>query len=128
MTSCPRPQRDATRSAYRYVVPQACRWIDFAATTGAETRWRRLGCRSVEEARAQLVSHIRRTVGIAAARSSARLVAWRIGTVGSARLPRAARARRGPVDPAAHRDAVSAADLAADLLDSIAWVRPPHAA
>ena len=66
-------------------------------------------------------SYILRTWGVTAARCQARLIAWRIGTVGVQRLPRARRrGGRHQAYPAAQQDDVLAADLAMAVLGGMA--------
>ena len=107
--------------AYAEMSEPLHRLASFCADVGAEYRWRTLGCRSAAEARGMLYGYILRTWGVAAARCQARLIAWRIGTVGVERLPRARRRGGGhQAHPAAQQDDVLAADLAMAVLGGMA--------
>ena len=102
--------------------------IDFLATTGAADGWRRMGARDEAQARGFLVQAIRRSLGVTAWLCQARLVRWRLSTVGVRRLPARARRLGAPTGPAADQLRIGAAELARIFLDGLRpVVRPPGA-
>ena len=82
------------------------------ATLGAERSWRTMCAATPAAARAFLVGDMRRTWSVAGFLASARLVAWRLSTVGLERMPPRAAAYRG----AAFRSAAEQSRLDADRL------------
>ena len=60
------------------------RLIEHAASSAAQRQWRMLGSRSLTEARAWMVSLMRRQAGFAAAISHARMRLSRLGRIGHA--------------------------------------------
>jgi len=94
--------------------------LSHAATVGAERRWRRMGTRSVAEARGLLVGAMRREWGVMAWLCQARLVAWRLSTVGIAQLPPRAEPRPEPVGPVAEQQRLDDSTLAQLFLDGLA--------
>ena len=92
---------------------------DFAATAGAAAAWRRMGSRTQAEARAFLVTQLRRSWGISAARAAAHLRTSRVCYVGMpARVAQGLRRAAQPRPPV--HPAVFMAGLRPDL------VRPRH--
>ena len=73
--------------------------LSHAATVGAEQQWRAIGARSAAEAGGFLVASMRRVWGVQAALAQARLISWRVWTVGMDRLP-TAEVRRAEGAPA----------------------------
>ena len=94
--------------------------LSYAATRGAEQRWRRMGARSPTEARGLLVGAMRREWGLTAWLCQARLVAWRLSTVGMSHLPPRAPPRPEPVGPAAEQQLDDVAALAQLWLEGLA--------
>ena len=82
--------------------------------------WRRMGARSPTEARGLLVGAMRREWGLTAWLCQARLVAWRLSTVGMSRLPPRAPPRPEPVGPAAEQQLDDVAALAQLWLEGLA--------
>ena len=94
--------------------------ISHAATIGADTRWRRMGARSPAEARGFLVASMRREWSVSAWLCQARLVAWRLSTVGVPQLPPRAERAAAPAGPQAQQWRAEDADLAARFLQGLA--------
>ena len=100
----------------------AHRRMAFIADTGAEQRWRGMGAQSPREARGLLMTAVRREMGVTAWLYQARLVEWRLRTVGMLRQPAAGQPLAVPAGPAeepARRDAAFLARLFLDGLDPI---------
>ena len=97
------------------------------ADTGAAMLWRSMGCRSEAEARGFLVARIRRQWGVAAALAAARLVVWRLGTVGMTQLPDLGEQQRAPRDAAERSLRVSERMLQAAFLQGEGPIVHPYA-
>ena len=108
--------------AYAEASAAVHRLMEFAATTGASQRWRRMGARSETEARGFLMQAMRRELGVTAWLCQARMVAWRLGTVGVARLPRRQPRVAAPTGPAAELPRLDDAELARLFLQGLAPV------
>jgi len=98
--------------AYAEMSSACHRLIDHMATSGAAQQWRSMGARTETEARGFLLQSIRRSLGVTAWRAQARMVLWRLPTVGVTRLPRRAARVAAPTGPAAERPRSDAAELA----------------
>lgn len=104
----------------------AChRLFEHMATTGATLRWRSMGARDEAEARGFLMQAIRRSLGVMAWRCQARMVLWRLSTVGVARLPTRAPRVAAPTGPAAEQLRLDAAELSRLFFAGMAPVARP---
>ena len=102
------------------------RWVQHRILFNAML-WRAMGCRSEEEARGFLIARIRRQWGVAAALAAARLVVWRLGTVGMTQLPDFGEQRRAPRDAAERSLRVSEQMLQAAFLQGEGPIVHPYA-
>ena len=108
--------------AYAEASAPVHRLMDFAVTEGATLRWRRMGARSEAEARGFLMQAMRRELGVTAWLCQARMVAWRLSTVGVERLPRREPRIAAPTGPAAEQPRLDDAELARLFLQGLAPV------
>ena len=111
--------------AYAEMSSACHRLFDHMATTGATLRWRSMGARDEAEARGFLVQAIRRSLGVMAWRCQARMVLWRLSTVGVARLPTRAPRVAAPTGPAAEQLRLDAAELSRLFFAGMAPVARP---
>ena len=100
-----------------------------AGTLGAERGWRTMCAATQDAARSFLVGDMRRTWSVAGFLASARLVAWRLGTVGLERLPPRAAYRGAPLRTAAEQsrlvaDRLHAARFAEGMQPAVAAMGP----
>ena len=106
--------------AYAEASESVHRLMDFMVTVGAAHRWQRMGARSEEEARGFLMQAVRRELGVTAWLCQARLVSWRLSTVGVERLPRRAPRVAAPTGPAAEQPRLDDAELSRLFLQGLA--------